>query len=166
VFENWQAKETIGVIAASLTLCVVLFSYFTLRVNFHANARQAFMNAVYDLDRQMMSNPDLWTIFDSNDFGLVQKTDPESQAKRAGFMTYYLNLMETTYLNHRRSGVLGLMRNQESFETLDRRIHNFLGNSTAARTLWKNTSRLYDRSFQAYLDPIVAELSKGRPPAS
>ena len=47
MFENWQAKETLGALAASVTFCVFLFSYFTLRVNFHANARQNFMSAVY-----------------------------------------------------------------------------------------------------------------------
>lgn len=152
MFENWQAKETIGT-----TFCVFLFSYFTLRVNFHANARQGFMNAVYDLEKQMMSNPDLWTVFDSNEFGLTPKADAESAAKRTSFMFYYFNLFETAYLNHRKSGVLGIMRNQESFETLDRRVRNFFGHCDQARELWRRSEHLYEKSFRAYLDPIVGQ---------
>jgi hypothetical protein len=159
MLDQWQAKETIGVIAATVTFCLVLFSYFTLRVNFHANARQSFMNAVYDLDRQMMNNPDLWTVFDRNDFGLEAKTEPESVARRTAFLNYYLNLFETAYLNHRKSGILGILKNQESFETLDRRVKNFFKNSRQARTLRQNQRGLYEPSFQTYLEPIVREYS-------
>lgn len=156
MLENWQAKETIGALAAGLTLCVIVFSYFTLRVNFHATARQHFMNTVYDLERQMMNNPDLWTVFDENDFALEPKTEPEAVARRASFMYSYINLFETGYLSHRKSGVLGLFRNQESFDTLDRRVKNFFNNSSAARALWKKHQHLYEKSFRAYIDPIVA----------
>jgi hypothetical protein len=156
VLENWQAKESIGAIAASVTFCLFLFSYFTLRVNFHANARQSFMNAVYDGDRQMMNNPDLWTVFDSNDFGLEPKSDAESVARRTSFMYFYFNLFETAYLYHRKSGVLGILRNQESYDALDRRVRNFFTNSQAARTLWRKHEQLYEKSFRAYLDPIVS----------
>ncbi len=155
MLDNWEAKESIGAVAASLTFGVFLFSYFTLRVNFHANARQHFMNAVYDLDRQMMSNPDLWTVYDHNDFGLEQKQDAGSAATRAAFVYYFFNLMETAHFNHRKSGILGLMRNQESYEAVDRRVRKFVGSSTSARTLWRKNRGLYETSFQKYLDPIV-----------
>ena len=70
-------------------------------------------------------------------------------------MFYYFNLFETANMNHRKSGVLGIMRNQESFETLDRRVKNFFGNCEAGRQLWRRSEHLYEKSFRAYLDPIV-----------
>jgi len=160
VLDNWQAKESIGVIAASVTFCLVVFSYFTLRVNFHANARFHFMNAVYDGDKQMMNNPDLWTIFDENDFGLVPNSEANWVAKRTSFIYYYFNIFETAYLNHRKSGVLAIFRNQESYDTLDRRVRNFFKNSQAARIQWKKNHDLYEPSFRRYLEPIVSEYSR------
>jgi hypothetical protein len=117
------------------------------------------MNAVYDLDKQMMNNPDLWTVFDGNEFGLEPKPDQESAAKRASFVYYSINLFETAYLNHRKSGVLGILRNQESYETLDRRVRNFFRKSQTARTLWRSNQGLYEPTFQKYLEPIVKEYS-------
>ncbi|HLF78897.1 MAG TPA: hypothetical protein VJB57_15570 [Dehalococcoidia bacterium] len=97
MLDNWQAKESIGAIAACVTFALVVFSYFTLRVNFHANARQNFMNAVYDLDRQMMNSSDLWTVFDKNDFALVPNPEADAAAKRTAFLYYYFNLFETAF---------------------------------------------------------------------
>ena len=159
MFDNWQAKETLTSVTVCVGFGVFIFSYFTLRINFYANARQHFMNAVYDLDKQMMSNPDLWTVFDQNDFALKPKPEAEWVAKRTAFIYYYFNLFETAYLNHRRSGVLAILRNQESYRTLDRRVRNFFKNSRAARTLWQKHRDFYEQSFQKYLDRIISEYS-------
>jgi hypothetical protein len=45
------------------------------------------MNAVYDVDKQLLNNSDLWAIFDKNDFALEPKLDADSVAKRTAFST-------------------------------------------------------------------------------
>ena len=60
------------------------------------------MSALFEIDKLMISHPDLWTIYDNSTIELPKSDVPKEKAKRRSFIFYHFNLFEVTHTNYTR----------------------------------------------------------------
>ena len=117
------------------------------------------MSALFDIDKQLINNPELWTIYDNFPIGLQKSNDGKSLGQRRAFIFYHLNLFEVTHTNYTRI----LYKNKadrEFWESMKAYMRQFLKCSTDARIIFKEptTQELYLPEFLKLMNEIVDEV--------
>src|SRR4051794_609966 len=94
------------VIAVLSFIFSVATAWFAWRYNGTAvryTARNQYMNALFDLDRQLIARPELWAIHDDHPMVRTRSHDPEAAARREAFIYLHLNLFESVYNDYHKS---------------------------------------------------------------
>ena len=150
-----ELKDVLTRSASGLALAVSLGS---LRRSWQFNmaslrnaARNNYMNALLDINRQLITYPQLWSTYD----GTAAAGDlPEEIARRRGFIWYHLNLFETVYAEFKQHRLEPLDYEDTAFwESWDVFIRSFLDKSPEARELVENdgSMKLLNNEFTGYL---------------
>jgi hypothetical protein len=117
-----------------------------------------YMNALFDLDRQLITRPELWAIFDNHELATKRAEDAESRGRREAFIYYHLNLFETVFNNY--NNMLSRTRIDEQYwQSWDAWIRYFLVESREARELFTKPlpQRIFFRGFVDYANGIIAD---------
>ena len=117
------------------------------------------MNALFDINKQLIANPMLWTIFDSHPLSVEKSNDPQEKARREAFIYFWLNLFESIHSDYhhvyRKSKI-----NRSYWEAWDRYIRSFLSQSSEAQTIARLelTQQSFGKHYTGYLGQILNEI--------
>ena len=150
-----ELKDILTLSASSVALVVSLLS---LRRSWEFNmaslrnaARNNYMNALLDINRLLVTYPELWSTYD----GTAKASDlPEEVARRRGFIWYHLNLFETVYAAFQQHRLEPLDDEERAFwDSWDVFIRSFLVQSSEARALVKSNDsmKFLNKEFTDYL---------------
>jgi hypothetical protein len=150
-----ELKDILTLSASAVALVVSLSS---LRRSWQFNlaslrntARHNYMNALLDVNRQLVDYPQLWSTYD----GFAAANDlPLEINRRRGFIWYHLNLFETVYAEFKLHRLEPLDHEETDFWTSwDRYIRSFLDKSPEARAIVENdeSMKLLNAKFTGYL---------------
>jgi hypothetical protein len=124
-------------------------------------ARNQYMNAVFDIDRQMVNHPGLWAIYDGHDVAKGRDTSPIESGRRQAFMYFHFNLFETVFNDYHRV-LRWLPRDEQHWQSWHNWIRGFFRASSDARAefLRAADAGIFIQDFIQYARPIVDELEK------
>ena len=124
------------------------------------------MNALLDIDRQLVTNPELWQVYGVDVAALPDDSiHPDREAgRRLAFIWYHLNLYELVFFEFHGDPVAPLDRDDRLFrDSWDGYVRSFLARSAEARELIAvdESMGLLNRDFVEYLRGCVKSVQSG-----
>lgn len=123
------------------------------RATIRATHRSNYMNALLNLNREIVGHPELWSVYDAQWRPEVYGS-PTEIARRRGFIWYHLNLFEWFYTDYHLQQMDEPDPNaRQHWVAWDRYIRSFLKGSAEARDIVANSEQmaLLHRQFREYL---------------
>lgn len=165
-----ETKDVLTLTASLIAIIVSLVVAFrTWRSNvatFRNASRNNYMTALFDLNRQVITHPQLWAAYDPK--SIPSSQDPIEAIRRRAFIWYHLNVFEVVYADYSTHRLTPLSRvDRLCWESWDNFISNVLQVSREARAIVASddSMRLLNSEFVTYLRDKVGgspELSPGR----
>jgi hypothetical protein len=125
------------------------------------------MNALFDIDRQLIARPQLWAIYDAHEMATERSEVPRARARREAFLYLHMNLFETVYVDYNK--VLRPSRSDKEFwNSWDAWILQFFKGSSEARALFIRpiAQTIFSAPFAAYINEILEKIAGEATPAS
>src|SRR3712207_2200100 len=99
---DWKVilPSTIAIISLLISLVVALRNWRYSDISVRYTSRNQYMNALFDIDRQLIARPELWAIYDGHEMAEQRSNDPEAKARREAFLYLHFNLFETVYIDY------------------------------------------------------------------
>lgn len=168
-----DAFKIAPIFVASLSLLISLYvalrnwRYSETAVRY--TSRNQYMNALFDIDRQLIARPELWAIYDHNALAQAKSMEPAEIARRQAFIFYHLNLFETVFSDYVK--VLRLTpTDREYWDSWQRYMYDFFATSSEARAVFERgiAYEFYMSDFSRFVKSIIAHIEEqqGGSPAS
>jgi hypothetical protein len=143
-----DAEEIVAVgtsIAAIAAAIAAIAACVSLRGTTIVSSRYHSMNALYDLDRQLITFPELAAIYDNKGDLKNCPDTPRDIARREALLDYYFNLFEAVFTDHHHT-TLGVLRFESkaehaSYEAWERWMADLLRGSKQAREYFGELAR-------------------------
>lgn len=139
-----------------ISLIVALRSWQYSEIGVRYTARNQYMNALFDIDRQLLSNPHLWAVYDNHPLASTKSSDPIEAARREAFIYLHLNLFETVFNDYRSLRVPD--KNDLAFwASWDSWIRLFFAGSQDARELFASArvQEIFHSDFVEYVNQVI-----------
>ena len=152
-------KDLLAVAISAIALAVSLWSArrgwrFNL-ASLRKITRNNQMTALFDINRQLIANPQLWAVYGTAIPSPQSPTGLDQEAlRRLAFIWYHLNLYEMVYAEYPLHRLAPLDYDDRKFwESWDAYIRSFLASSAEARAVVENDAgmKLLNRDFVQYL---------------
>jgi hypothetical protein len=144
---------SISVAALAVSITVAGRTRHYNRAAMRSVSRNNYMNALLNLNREIMSHPELWAVYDPH--WRPDKYDTvEEKARRRAFIGYHLNLFELFYADyHQQRRDTTDSDAHEHWNAWDRYVRWFLSASGEAREIVndQDAMALLHREFREYL---------------
>lgn len=152
-----EVKDVITLVfsASALLVSIVVAArtrYFN-RATLRAAHRSNYMNALLNLNREIVGHPELWSVYDEK-WQPGAYDSPTDTARRRAFIWYHLNLFELFYTDyHQQRNDAPDSDARQYWDAWDRYIRSFLKGSAEARAIVGNSDSmaLLHGDFRAYL---------------
>jgi hypothetical protein len=152
-----EVKDVISLALSALAFLVSIVvaarTRYYNRATLRAAHRANYMNALLNLNREIMGHPELWSVYDAqwrpSEFDSATET-----ARRRAFIWYHLNLFELFYTDyHQQRNDAPDSDAREHWDAWDRYIRSFLNSSDEARVIVSDPDAmaLLHREFRDYL---------------
>ena len=156
--------ETKDFVTLGISSLALLLSGFAALLTWRSNvatfrnvARNNYMSALFDLNRQLIAHPTLWATYDS---AAIEPADgPLEAIRRRAFIWYHLNVFEVVRADYTTHRLTRLNRaDQLCWESWDNFISYLLKSSPEARELVTSdeSMALLRRDFVTYLRSKMA----------
>ena len=157
----------VSIVVSSVSLVIsIIIAYRNWNyseVSIRYASRNHYMNALFEMDKQMIANPRLWAIDDFHPIAQEKSNQTEEKAKRDAFIYYNFNLFESIY--HDYNNVLYLSKADKQFwDSWKRNMINLFVNSSEARTIFRRkfTQQIYMKNFVDFVNAILANYDQGK----
>ncbi|MEN3327892.1 MAG: hypothetical protein V7638_2699 [Acidobacteriota bacterium] len=153
---KWLATSIIAITSLLVSLIVALRNWRYSETTVRYSARNQYMNALFDIDRQLIARPELWAIYDNHYMASALSIDAEAKARREAFIYLHLNLFETVYSDYNKT--LNLTRHDtEVWRSWERWMRQFFTGSSEARAVFtKEMSQdIFASDFVGYINKII-----------
>jgi hypothetical protein len=124
------------------------------RAALRSTSRNNYMNALFNINRELIAHPDLWAVYDPDWPQADSHNSPTEKARRRSFIWYHINLFEVFYgdYHHHRLDSPD-SDDRQYWDSWDKFIRSFLQGSDEARALVSNdeSMELLHREFRDYL---------------
>ena len=158
---DWKVvlPSTIAVISLLVSLFVALRNWRYSAVSVRYVSRNQYMNALFDIDRQLIALPELWAIYDSHEMAATRSNDAASKARRDAFLYLHLNLFETVYVYYNKI-LRPTPHDKEFWQSWDTWIYQFFKGSSEARALFtRPTAQIFSAAFVVYINCILQKIA-------
>jgi hypothetical protein len=159
---------TIVLSATAIGVSVAVAFFWTRRYNLATLryvSRNNYMNALFDINRQMIAQPQLWAVWDAQAIGPDFRDTPLEACRRRAFLWYHLNLFETVWADYHTHNIRKASETDRRYwRSWDRTIQSFLAGSAEARELIENPGAmsLLNEDFVEYLHRTQMGLKSNR----
>ena len=144
---------SVSLVALVVSLVVAMRTWRSSVATFRNASRNNYMNALFDLNRQIIAHPQLWAVYEPAAI-VPSSQEPLEAVRRRAFIWYHLNVFELVhadYFTHRLTKLSKVDR--VCWESWDNFISHVLKVSDEARTIVASddSMRLLNSEFVAYL---------------
>lgn len=159
-----EQLKLVAIFISSLALIISILGWRNSRVSVRQTIKNSYMSALFDIDKQLINNPDLWTIYDNYPKGLQKSDEGKHLGQRRAFIFYHFNLFEVTHTNYTRI----LYKNKadkEFWEAMKNYIVQFFNCSSESRLIFKEpqTQELYLPDFLILINGIINNIEEKNP---
>jgi hypothetical protein len=160
---DWKVvlPSTIAIISLFVSLVVAYRNWQYSDIGVRYTSRNQYMNALFDIDRQLIARPELWAIYDYHEMAAQRSSDPEARARREAFLYLHFNLFETVYIDYNK--VLPRTSYESEFwRSWDAWIRQFFRGSSEARALFTRevAKDIFAGGFVGYVNKILEEVAR------
>jgi hypothetical protein len=166
---DWKVvlPSGIALIALLVSFVVAMRNWRYSKIIVRYSSRNQYMNALFDIDRQLIARPELWAIYDTHEMFANRSDAPRVKARREAFLYLHMNLFETVYVDHNK--ILRPSRpDKEFWKSWDAWIYQFFKGSSEARALITKplAQAIFSAAFSAYINGILEKIKGEVPPAT
>ena len=159
---DWKVvlPSAIAVISLLVSLLVAIRNWGYSAVSVRYVSRNQYMNALFDIDRQLITLPELWAIYDSHEMATSRSSDAAAKGRREAFLYLHLNLFETVYVDYNK--ILRPTRHDREFwQSWDAWMNQFFKGSSEARALFTKpmAQTVFSEAFVAYINSILRTIA-------
>jgi hypothetical protein len=143
----------ISLLALIVSLIAAARTWKSNVATFRAAARNNYMNAMFDLNRQIIAHPELWSVYDPAVLESAANT-PTEQLRRRAFIWYHLNVFEVVHADYCTDRITSLNRvDQLYWKAWDNFVSYLLRSSAEAREIVTSDEgmAMLNSDFVAYL---------------
>lgn len=153
---KWVLPSVIAIISLFVSLLVALRNWRYSETTVRYSARNQYMNALFDIDRQLISRPELWAIYDNHYMASELLDDAEAKARREAFIYLHLNLFETVYSDYNKI-LRPTKHDMEVWQSWDRWMRLFFTGSSEARALFTKevSQKIFAGDFVVFVNKII-----------
>lgn len=152
----------ISVISFMLTIVTVIFTYRFNRITIRNSAKQEHQKILLEINKMLLAEPELWTVYDQHPMNAVTPKSPQLQAKVEALVYYYLNFFDVVYEFYN----VHIIKNKNDLETWKSwaaYIEYFIRGSSAARnTILQMNAKLYEEGVYSFYYKIISEMEQER----
>ncbi len=166
-----------------IELIAVAISFISLGVSVYVERRAARLNessfrrtaehdhisALLELDRVLISNPELWAIYDDHPLARKHRTrsDGLAAARREAFIFSHLNIFELVHDFYHGSIRMSAC-DRRYWSAWDRYIRQFFRTSSEARSIFRQprAQEIYAETFTGYTREVIRSLEGEKEPHS
>jgi hypothetical protein len=156
----------ISLLALIVSLIAAARTWKSDVATFRNAARNNYMNALFDLNRQLIAQPELWAVYDPDMLTPAAKT-PLEQVRRRAFIWYHLNVFEVVHADYSTNRIASLNQvDQLYWKSWDNFVSYLLRSSAEAREIVTSDEgmAMLNSDFVAYLrDKARVEEQKQSP---
>jgi hypothetical protein len=150
-----EVKDVFTIVfsASALVVSIVAFVWtrYYNRATLRAAHRSSYMNALLNLNREIVAHPELWSVYEEQWQPGAHATET---ARRRAFIWYHFNLFELFYTDyHQQRNDAPDSDTRQYWDAWDEYIRTFLEGSAEARAIVGNpkSMALLHRDFRTYL---------------
>lgn len=153
----------ISLIALIVSLIAAARTWKSNVATFRTAARNNYMNALFDLNRQIIAQPELWSVYDPDMLESAAKT-PTEQVRRRAFIWYHLNVFEVVHADYSTNRITRFNRADRLYwESWNNFVSYLLRSSAEAREIVASDEgmAMLNSEFVTYLrDKVRVEEEK------
>jgi len=161
-----ELKDLITLVPSSAALIVSLVvaarTRHYNRTTLRAASRNNYMNALLNINREIVGHPELWAVYDPRWRPAGHELQTEAVRRRA-FIWYHINLFELFYTDYHQYR-LGPpdSADRQHWDAWDNYIRSFLEASPEAQAIVRDKASmaLLNRDFRNYLSDRLPETTK------
>jgi hypothetical protein len=154
-----QAVSALGTWVAAIFAGIIGFLAYRINANNLRGQRvHNQIKMVLDIDKELISCPQLWGIFDGEKVIPMAPPDFNTLLKQKAFVFSYFNMFDFIYGFYARSmRIWRFKRDKEDWVAWLAYMKDFFKKSGYARELWKTHKRIgmYPKSFERFVDEEV-----------
>ncbi|HYN81827.1 MAG TPA: hypothetical protein VES88_10030 [Gemmatimonadaceae bacterium] len=161
-----DSPSVLSIVVAGISLVISLFvalrNWRYSETGVRYTSRNQYMNALFDINRQLANRPELWAIYDDHPVALQRSNETLEKARRQAFIYFHFNLFETVF--HDYTHVLRPNRTDALYwESWQRWIASFLGSSREARDLFREKicQDTYMNAFVHFMNGMINNVETG-----
>jgi hypothetical protein len=160
---DWKVvlPSGIALIALFVSFLVALRNWRYSAISVRYSSRNQYMNALFDIDRQLIARPELWAIYDTHEMFASRSNTPRVKARREAFLYLHMNLFETVYVDYNKILRRKKRHDKEFWDSWDTWIYQFFKGSSEARALFIRpiAQTIFSAPFVAYIKKILEKIA-------
>lgn len=156
-----QISLVISIITFLLTILTVVFTYRFNRITIRNTAKQEHQKMLLEVNKMMIADPTLWTIYDDHPLAEGRVFTKEEQGRKEALIYYYLNYFDVIYEFYNKHIIMN-RTDKETWRAWKEYMEYFFRRSSTAREIAKQAYPLYESEIAQYygsiLDKVETEL--------
>jgi hypothetical protein len=150
---------TVSIISFCLTFLTVIFTYRFNRITIRNSAKQEHQKMLLDIDKILITEPSLWTIYDNHNLNSTTVRTPELEAKKEALIFYYLNFFDVVYEFYNKH-IIQNKNDKETWKAWKEYMDSFIRGSSQARSIIKRSKQWYESDLSAFYFSIIQDFEQ------
>lgn len=151
----------ISMISFFLTALTVIFTYRFNRITIRNTAKQEHQKMLLEVNKMMIADPLLWTIYDDHPLADQIEETPELKAKKEALIYYYLNYFDVVCEFYNKHIIMN-KTDKQTWDAWKEYIEYFIGRSSQAREIIKRSYKLYENDLSNFYRSIIEKYEPGK----
>lgn len=162
---DWKVvvPSTIALISLLISLLMARRNWWYSDVGVRYVSRNQYMNALFDIDRQLIDRPELWAIYDNHEMALSRSNEAGAKARRDAFLYLHFNLFETVYVDYNKI-LQPTQHDNEFWKSWEAWMYQFFEGSSEARALFTRpmAQTIFSKAFVDYINSLLQKIAPER----
>lgn len=150
---------TLSIISFVITFVTVIFTYRFNRITIRNSAKQEHQKMLLDINKILITEPSLWTIYDNHILNSSVVRTPELEAKKDALIFYYLNFFDVVYEFYNKH-IIQNKNDKETWKAWNEYIVYFIQGSSQARGIVQRSLLLYETDLSKFYSAIICDYER------
>lgn len=142
-------------------MVTVVFTYRFNRITIRNSAKQEHQKMLLEVNKMMIADPWLWTIYDDHPLTASRPSSEEDQARKESLIYYYLNYFDVIYEFYNKHIIMN-RTDKETWRAWREYMESFLRRSSQARDIVERSYPLYERELSGFYASVLRKLEEER----
>jgi hypothetical protein len=158
-----EDQNLLALIVSVFSFIVSAISIFIVRhfnkVALRNSTKQEHARTLFDINKLLISDPELWAIYDKHEITQVIVKDIRNKSKRQALIYLYINFFDTVF-NFYNKQIKKDPNDQREWEAWVKFMDHFFKDSIEARQTFQSAYTWYPKDFAKFINQLIHKMEK------